>query len=76
MKAGFHLMSAKQIGVLVLAAALISCTPAFADTTSTPSGSTTASSTASNPAQPPLAALAARIGDLDDVLPVILGGDK
>lgn len=33
-----------------------------------------ASSTASNPAQPPLAALAARIGDLDDVLPVILGG--
>ncbi|HEY5540050.1 MAG TPA: NlpC/P60 family protein [Coriobacteriia bacterium] len=47
MRYGFHSIGAKQIGVLVLAVALLSCAPAFADTTATPSASKAASSTAS-----------------------------
>jgi len=47
MRIVFHRIGAKQIGVLVLAAALLSCAPAFAETTSTPTSSA-ATSTASS----------------------------
>jgi peptidoglycan DL-endopeptidase CwlO len=45
MRSGFHGIGAKQIGVLVLTAALLSTAPAFADTTSTPTGSGTTTPT-------------------------------
>ena len=42
-----HRISARQIGVLVLAAALLSCAPAFAETTTTPTSSAATSTAAS-----------------------------
>jgi peptidoglycan DL-endopeptidase CwlO len=45
MRIGFQGIGAKQIGVLVLTAALLSCAPAFAETTSTPTGSKTTTTT-------------------------------
>jgi peptidoglycan DL-endopeptidase CwlO len=47
MRNGFHGIGTKQIGVLVLAAALLACAPAFADTTGTPSGSAATTPTTS-----------------------------
>ena len=47
MRIAFHRISAKRIGVLVLTAALLSCAPAFAETTST-ANSTATTATASS----------------------------
>ncbi|MDR3685985.1 MAG: NlpC/P60 family protein [Coriobacteriia bacterium] len=50
MRNGLHRIGAKQIGVLVLAALLLSCAPAFAETTSTANSTATSSTPSSTKA--------------------------